>query len=160
MAGQPLSPKIQPNDRIHTTVNNSNAPSFAFIIDDELDICQLVATTLSKLGIESATFSAAKPALATLYQRWPVIIFLDIALDQSDAYDVIRGLSEKRYGGTIQLMSGGKPWLLKSIQGLATRYALTLSPPLQKPFQGDAIRAVIERLGLTGTGPPLPDPDY
>jgi DNA-binding NtrC family response regulator len=160
MVGQPLSPKIQPNDRIQTTVNNSNASPFAFIIDDEPDICQLVATTLAKLSIESATFSAARPAVASLYQRWPVIIFLDIALDQSDAYDVIRGLSEKHYGGTIQLMSGGKPWLLKSIQGLATRYALTLSPPLQKPVQGDAIRAVIERLGLTGTGPFLPDPDY
>jgi DNA-binding NtrC family response regulator len=160
MAGQPPSPKIQTSDRIQTTVNDSNASAFAFIIDDELGICQLVATTLSKLGIESATFSAAKPALASLYERWPVIIFLDIALDHSDAYDVIRGLSEKRYAGTIQLMSGAKPWLLKSTQGLATRYALTLSPPLQKPFQGDAIRVVIERLGLTGTGPPLPDPDH
>jgi hypothetical protein len=59
MAGQPLSPKIQPNDHIQTTVNNSNASRFALIIDDEPDICQLVATTLAKLGIESATFSAA-----------------------------------------------------------------------------------------------------
>jgi DNA-binding NtrC family response regulator len=152
-SGTPLSPKTQYDDCIETgtPVSNVSMAPFALVIDDEEDICQLVATTLGKLGVESKTFSAAKPAVASLDQRWPAIIFLDVALEQSDAIDVIRGLSEKRYSGTLQLMSRQRPWLLDAVQRIAKRHFLTLRPPLQKPIQGDTIREVIASVGLTST---------
>ena len=78
---------------ISPRAHNSNEAAFALVIDDDRSISELVATTLGELGIESATFSTAKPAVAAIDQRWPAIIFLDVALEQSDAYDVIRGLS-------------------------------------------------------------------
>ena len=136
-------------------VRNANETAFALVIDDERNISELVATTLDELGIESATFSTAKPAVASIDQRWPVIIFLDVALEQSDAYDVIRGLSEKHYDGIVQLMSSGRPWLLAALQRLATRHGLRLCPPIQKPVRSDTIRAVIASVGLTG-GRPFP----
>jgi DNA-binding NtrC family response regulator len=142
---------LSPNRCDNHIVTNASSAPFALVIDDEEDICQLVASTLAALGIESATFSAAKPAVASLDQRWPAIIFLDVALEQSDAIDVIRGLSERHYTGTVQLMSSGRPWLLEAVQRLATRHALTLRPPLQKPVQGDTIRAVIASVGLCGS---------
>jgi DNA-binding NtrC family response regulator len=122
---------------------------FALVIDDEKHISELVATTLGKLGIDSASFSTAKPAVASIDQRWPAIIFLDVALEQSDAYDVIRGLSEKHYDGIVQLMSSGRPWLLEALQRLARRHGLKLCPPIQKPVKDDTIRAVIASVGLT-----------
>lgn len=121
---------------------------FALVIDDEEPICRLIATTLEQLGIESATFRTAKPAIAALEMRRPAIIFLDVALDQSDAIDVIKGLNEKRYSGIVQLMSGGKPWLLAAIQRMATHYALTTLPPLQKPVRDEMIRQAIAGAGL------------
>jgi CheY-like chemotaxis protein len=129
---------------------------FALVIDDERHISELVATTLGKLGIDSAIFATAKPAVAAIDQRWPAIIFLDVALEQSDAYDVIRGLSEKHYDGIVQLMSSGRPWLLEALQRLARRHGLRLCPPIQKPVKDDMIRAVIASVGLTG---PRPAPD-
>jgi DNA-binding NtrC family response regulator len=134
-------------------VRNANETAFALVIDDERNISELVATTLDELGIESATFSTAKPAVASIDQRWPVIIFLDVALEQSDAYDVIRGLSEKHYDGIVQLMSSGRPWLLAALQRLATRHGLRLCPPIQKPVRSDTIRAVIASVGLAGGRP-------
>ena len=141
-------PSSQCDDPIKTV---GNSVPFALVIDDQEEICQLVVTTLRTLGIESATFSSATPAVAALDRRWPAIIFLDVGLEQSDAIDVIRGLSEKHYTGIVQLMSSGKPWFLEGVQRLATRHALTALPPLQKPVKSDAIRAVIESVGLAGT---------
>jgi CheY-like chemotaxis protein len=145
-ASPPFSGQIE----IPPRPRNAGEAAFALVVDDESEICELVATTLSKLGIDSATFSTALPAVASIDQRWPVIIFLDVVLEQSDAYDVIKGLSEKHYDGIVQLMSSGRPWLLEALQRLATRHGLTLCPPIQKPVKDATIRALIARVGLTG----------
>ena len=108
----------------HGAAAAAGAAPFALVIDDEEPICRLIAGALAQLGIESATFPTAKPAIAALDQRWPSIIFLDVALAQSDAIDVIKGLSEKHYDGVVQLMSGAKPYLLAAIDRIAVRLSL------------------------------------
>jgi two-component system nitrogen regulation response regulator NtrX len=124
------------------------AAPFAVVVDDEEVICRVVAQALAKLGVASSTYRTAAPAIASLDQRRPDIIFLDIALAQSDAIDVIKGLSERHYTGPIQLMSGGRLPLLEAVQRIGARNGLSLRPPLQKPFRLDALREVIEGAGL------------
>jgi DNA-binding NtrC family response regulator len=133
---------------------NTRGAPFALIIDDQEGMCRFFARALALLGVESATYPTAKPALASLDQRRPDIIFLDIALTQSDAIDVIKGLAEKRYAGAVQLMSGGRPQLLQGVHRLGTRYGLTMHPPLRT----DDIRAVMARMGLVrdAAAPQLP----
>jgi two-component system nitrogen regulation response regulator NtrX len=137
--------------------HNSGAPDaagvkktapFAVVVDDEEPICRLVALVLAGLGVESATYQTAKPAIASLSQRRPDIIFLDIALEQSDAIDVIKGLGEKHYTGLVQLMSGGRLPLLQAVQRIGARHGLRLGTPLQKPFRAESIREVIVSAGL------------
>jgi FixJ family two-component response regulator len=120
----------------------------AFIIDDEEPICQLIAMTLTTLGVASESFHAAKPAIAALAERRPAVIFLDIALAGSDAVHVVKGLSGINYDGPIQLMSGGNAMLVEAVQRIGARHGLTLRPPLQKPFRREAIREVVASLGL------------
>lgn len=129
-------------------VADPSAPS-AFVIDDERGICVFIARVLEKLGFAVSTFSNASEALAALGDLAPKIIFLDIALKQSDAIDVIKGLGEQRYAGVIQLMSGN-PRLLEAIQRLAKRDRLNIRPPLSKPFKGEAIRQVIAEVRVEG----------
>jgi two-component system NtrC family response regulator len=123
---------------------------FALVIDDQEDVCRVVATALRNVGVESTTYATAKPAVASLDQRRPDVIFLDVALDQSDAIDVIKGLSEKRYTGIVQLMSGGRLPLLEAMQRIGARYGLAVRPALQKPFRGEDLRRAIAELGLAG----------
>jgi DNA-binding NtrC family response regulator len=146
----PPLPNIPCDDRseVGAPIGGAGVAPFAFIVDDQEDICRFIATTLEALGIESAAFQSAKPAIAALDQRHPTIIFLDIALEQSDAIDVVKGLSQKHYDGIVQLMSGGKPWLLAAIERIASRYALKLLPPLQKPVGAEMIREAIAGAGL------------
>jgi two-component system nitrogen regulation response regulator NtrX len=134
----------------------TNSISFAVVIDDQESICRIVAAALTSLDVEFATYPTAKPAIASLDQRRPEIIFLDVALDNSDAIDVLKGLSEKHYTGSIQLMSGGRPSLMEAIQRIGARYRLNLRPPLHKPFQIDAIREIILNMNCANDGAPLP----
>lgn len=124
------------------------AVPFALVIDDQEDIRRVVATALADHGVESTAYVTAKPAIASLDERRPDVIFLDVALEQSDAIDVIKGLSEKRYTGIVQLMSGGRLPLLEAIQRIGARYGLVLRPALQKPLRGEDLRRAIVDLGL------------
>jgi DNA-binding NtrC family response regulator len=146
-----LSPDIRCENRVPVAVNagemRAGAP-FALVIDDQEPICRVVAMALAQLGVESASYVTAKPAIASLDQRMPEVIFLDVALENSDAIDVIKGLHEKHFRGVIQLMSGGRLPLLEAIQRIGARHGLVLRPPLQKPFRAEAIREVIVSLGL------------
>jgi DNA-binding NtrC family response regulator len=149
--GAPLSPDAQCESRTGVAPAAGKvtaAAPFALIVDDQEAVCKIVAAALAELGVEFATYLTAKPAIASLDQRRPQIIFLDVALEQSDAIDVIKGLSAKRYTGIVQLMSGGRLSLLEAVQRIGVRYGLALRPPLQKPFRDADIREVIVGLGL------------
>jgi DNA-binding NtrC family response regulator len=140
----------EPNkDRIGIVPAGEPSAPIAFVIDDERGICLFVGKVLEKLGFAVSTFSKADEALAALGRLAPKIIFLDIALKQSDAIDVIKGLGEQRYAGIIQLMSGN-PRLLEAIQRVAERDRLNIRPPLSKPFKGEAIRQVIAEAQVDG----------
>src|ERR1700722_2196196 len=108
------------------TVDGKRVAPFALVIDDQQEICRTVAAALAGVGVESATYATAKPAISSLDQRWPDVIFLDVALEQSDAIDVIKGLSEKHYTGIVQLMSGGRLALLEAVQRIGARYGLVV----------------------------------
>ncbi|MGH7914132.1 MAG: response regulator [Candidatus Binataceae bacterium] len=122
-------------------------PPKAFIIDDEKDVCLAVSMVLSKLGLTVAMYDNAKDALAALDRGTPKIIFLDVALKQSDAIDVIKGLGERQYTGLVQLFSGN-PRLLEPIRRIATRYHLAVRQPLSKPLRREAIAQAVAEAGV------------
>jgi len=118
----------------------------AIVIDDDANIRDFVGATLREIGMKAAGYMTAKQALASIDTSHPAIIFLDVALLSSDAIDVIRGLSERRYAGVVQLMSGGRPSLLEAIGRIGVRHRMRLAPPLNKPFGREAIVQVIASL--------------
>jgi CheY-like chemotaxis protein len=105
----------------------------AFVVDDEDGICQLIMMTLATMGVGAKKFHTAQDAVAALDHELPAIIFLDVALQKSDAIDVIRGLGERGYGGVVQLMSGSNVDLLEDVRRVGARHGLNMRPPLSKP---------------------------
>ncbi len=141
-----LWPQRQGNDADTAANNASHAPApapYAFVIDDEDGICRFISMALAKLGVEADSFPTAGQAILALERRVPAIIFLDIALNRSDAIEVIRGLGETQYRGVVQLMSGRNPSLLEDVRRIGTRHGLNLLPPLTKPFRTEAIRQAL-----------------
>ncbi len=125
-------------------------PQLAYVIDDDATMRQFISTTLSQLGMTVVTFQDGKEALASLDGVHPAVIFLDVALLQSDALDVIRGLGDRSYGGMVQLMSGGRPSLLDAVRRIGVRHHMKLATPLPKPFERDAIVQLVEGLRTAG----------
>ena len=128
--------------------------SLAVVIEDNDGLCRFMSQLLTMLGMECCTFPSTKPAIDSLDQRRPAIIFLDLTLRQSDAFDVIKGLSEKKYAGVVQLMSAAVPERLDAVQWVAMRSGLSMRPPLHKPFRAEVVREVVASLGLDI--PPFP----
>jgi EAL domain-containing protein (putative c-di-GMP-specific phosphodiesterase class I)/ActR/RegA family two-component response regulator len=120
-----------------------SASPHAFVVDDEDGICQVIMMTLATMGVAAEKFHSARDAVAALDRRLPAIIFLDVALEKSDAIDVIRGLGERGYGGIVQLMSGSNVDLLEDVRRIGARHGLNMRPPLTKPFRAQAIRHII-----------------
>lgn len=115
----------------------------AFVVDDEEGICNFVTFALANLGLTAASYRTAEDAFAALERGHPAIVFLDIALEGSDAIDVLRVLGEKRYSGVVQLMSGSNTDLLDDVRRIGARHGLVMRAPLQKPFRTEAIRQAI-----------------
>jgi len=115
----------------------------AFVIDDEEGICRFVAIALGNLGLTSESYRTAPEAVAALERGHPDIVFLDIALEGSDAIEVLRVLGERRYAGVVQLMSGSNTDLLDDVRRVGARHGLIMRAPLQKPFRTEAIRQVV-----------------
>ena len=115
----------------------------AFVVDDEDGICKLITMTLATMGVEAETFHNAREAVAALDRQLPAIIFLDVALEKSDAVDVIRGLGERGYGGIVQVISGSNAELLEDVRRIGARHGLNMRPPLSKPFRAAQIRHIV-----------------
>jgi EAL domain-containing protein (putative c-di-GMP-specific phosphodiesterase class I)/ActR/RegA family two-component response regulator len=115
----------------------------AFVVDDEEGICKLITMTLATMGVEAEAFRNARDAVAALDRRLPAIMFLDVALEKSDAIDVIRGLGERSYGGIVQLMSGSNVELLEDVRRIGARHGLNMRAPLTKPFRAEQIRHIV-----------------
>jgi FixJ family two-component response regulator len=129
----------------------------AFVIDDEAEIRQRVATTLAERGYKTQSFITAKDALVAFGRDHPAVIFLDVALLQSDAIDVLIGLGAQKYGGIVNLMSGGRAELVEAVRRLGVRHGVTLAPSLNKPFGRAAIVQALAGIeSLLAVSPPLP----
>jgi EAL domain-containing protein (putative c-di-GMP-specific phosphodiesterase class I) len=122
----------------------------AFVVDDEEGICRFVSIALDNLGLTAESFPTATRAIAALERGHPEIIFLDIALEGSDAIDVLRILGEKRFSGVVQLMSGSNTDLLDDVRRVGARHGLIMRAPLQKPFRTEAIRQAISSAHFDG----------
>lgn len=127
--------------------------SLALVIDDDARVFQFVAATLAEHGIRAASFQTAPTALAALDRGHPALIFLDVALLESDAIDVLGGLGARQYAGIVHLMSGGRPSLLDAVQRIGVRHGVRLGQTLNKPVAREAIVLAIASAGLAN--PPV-----
>jgi EAL domain-containing protein (putative c-di-GMP-specific phosphodiesterase class I) len=126
-----------------------SAAAFALIVDDEKSLRSLIARALRQRMVMTEECGDAPSALRAIKHRTPDLIFLDVSLERSDAIEVIRGLGEMQYAGSIQLMSGRDLTLLEDIKRVGERHALRMLPVLQKPFRVDVIPGVLLQAGIS-----------
>jgi DNA-binding NtrC family response regulator len=125
------------------------------IVDDEQSIQAFLSKVLADANVESTSCVNAETMMDALSRRRPDLIFLDAALEGSDAVEALRILAASGYKGVVQLISGRGPDILDDLRQIGEQYGLNVPTPLQKPFSVAQIRQVLEREGMTSPVPPV-----
>ncbi len=123
------------------------------VADDDPEIRSLFYSVLGNCHLELRGFGSAQEVIEACRRDPPDFIFLDVALQGSDAIDVIRALAAQDFRGGIQLVSGRDPTLLRQIKQVGEQHGLTMLPPLHKPFHMEDAEAIVLRyLAQTARG--------
>jgi EAL domain-containing protein (putative c-di-GMP-specific phosphodiesterase class I) len=126
----------------------------AFVVDDEAQVRQFVASIVQSVGFTVHQFETSRSVEAALKMMMPHVIVLDLSLGDSDAIEVMRGLSAARFHGDLLLISGHDKATLDEVLRIGENRGLNMMVPLPKPFRVSELRERIkplrERLAMRG----------
>jgi EAL domain-containing protein (putative c-di-GMP-specific phosphodiesterase class I) len=104
------------------------------IIDDEEDICDLIAEIGQRRGLEAKSVSNAEHVQETLEGFNPDIIMMDLMMPGIDGVELLRLLSEKVKHAKLCLISGSDARVLNSARRLGSAHGLDVIAALEKPL--------------------------
>ena len=104
------------------------------IIDDEEDICDLIAEIGERRGLETRTTSNAEKVHTILDDFIPDIIMMDLMMPGIDGVELLRLLSEKSKAAKLCLISGSDARVLNSARRLGSAHGLDVVAALEKPL--------------------------
>ena len=99
-----------------------------YVIDDEADICKLVANELARYGHQTQTFRTGAQALYALKKQPPDICIIDLGLPDMDGLNLVKQLMNNNSMGIIIL--SGRNSLTDKVLGLE----LGADDYISKPF--------------------------
>ena len=117
-----------------------------FIVDDSRAIRQVLRLALAGSSVHCEEFGEVPSMLAALGDNMPDLVFLDISLGGSDGVEGIRGLAERGYRGTVQLVSGLDLKIIEEVRRIGERHGLRMLPVMRKPFRAEAVNRVVQDL--------------
>ncbi len=125
------------------------------VVDDEAAYGELISDVadLSSIKALATTNSQMVEYLLQTHQTIN-LIFLDLNMPYRDGIEVMRGIAESGYSGTLVLMSGFDESVLATANQLAEEHRLNLLPSLMKPFSIKQIQNTIQEYSDMGA---LPD---
>ena len=124
------------------------------VVDDEPDICALVAYHLAKAGFRVSTASTGPEALASAREEQPALVVLDLMLPGLSGYEVLaRMRADEGTRDVAVLMLTARREEEDRIRGLS----LGADDYLTKPFSPQElvlrVAAILRRARGTGSGP-------
>ena len=120
------------------------------VVENDEAVRAAIVLALRDFDVEAMDFASTSQVLSACERIAPDVVFLDIALHEFDAIDVIRALGDDGYRGAVQLVSG-HPSLLATVQRIGEGAGLTMFAPVRKPFRASEIRRVAEMCGCRET---------
>lgn len=118
----------------------------AFVLDDEPKVSALICKMLRTTGIAARDFATPTKFLTELRLSNPDLVVLDLALEESDAVDVMRQLEVLKFKGRVLLISGRHEARLPEIERIGRLRGLCMIPFLQKPFGVDDLKGRLEAI--------------
>ena len=112
-------------------------------IDDEQDICDLVADISRGVGYVAATLTDVSMFPAKIRGFDPTVIVLDLQMPTADGVTLLRQLSEMKCRAGILLLSGVDARTLATAERLGKEQGLHMLGRLQKPVDVTVLEAML-----------------
>jgi EAL domain-containing protein (putative c-di-GMP-specific phosphodiesterase class I) len=141
-------------DPVPGTATPAGAPSagnripLCYVVDEEASIRHFLSLILHGCGIDTEEFAAGAELRQAMSKRKPDLIFIDIALDSSDAISSVVALGKQGYFGFVQLMSTRGSAVLEHVKNIGEQQKINMLPILKKPFDTTSIMKIIQELKL------------
>ena len=119
------------------------------VIDDESDICDLIADVAEGRGFAVKTVSDPAGVEAVLREFKPQAIMLDLMMPGIDGVELLRDMSEHIKGCAIVLMSGHDARVLNSAGRLGKAHGLNIVATQEKPIDIIQLRVTLDQLAVT-----------
>lgn len=116
------------------------------LIDDEPFMLKLLGRLLENLGFVSVSrYAGGGAALSALDQTAdrPDLILLDLNMPEMDGIEFVRHLVDRRYAGSVVLISGEDERILEASSTLVRAHRIEMLGHLQKPFSPKALAALL-----------------
>lgn len=121
------------------------------IVDDEIDLCDLIAELAEDAGLTVRTVNEGNAVEAALAEFQPDAMLLDLMMPGTDGVELLTRLADRLKGVTMALMSGSDARVLNSARRLGSARGLNIITTLEKPLEIATIRTTLT--ALTQTAP-------
>jgi EAL domain-containing protein (putative c-di-GMP-specific phosphodiesterase class I)/CheY-like chemotaxis protein len=138
---------IQTPEKITTAESPERAP-LCFVVDGDASIRHFLSLVLHGVGVDTEELAHGNSVEAALDKRKPDLIFLNIALESSEAIETVIALGRRAYTGHVQLMSARGSAVLAHVKSIGEQHRLQMLPILKKPFETTAILKIMQELKL------------
>lgn len=124
------------------------------IIDDEAEICALVAEVAADMKYDIYQAQDADAVFKELARMTPDVIVLDLMMPGMDGVEWLRILANKARNAKICLISGSDLRVLNSARRLGSAHGLDVFAVFEKPLDIKQLRAALLELSGQATGIP------
>ena len=115
------------------------------IVDDERELCALVATLVAERGHSSQCVCSGEAALHATNDRRPDLVLLDLRLGGMDGLETLRRLKPIAPGSPIVMMTA-----FGNVQAAVNAMKIGATDFVSKPFNNQALLSTIETLLAMG----------
>jgi EAL domain-containing protein (putative c-di-GMP-specific phosphodiesterase class I)/ActR/RegA family two-component response regulator len=115
------------------------------VIDDEEEICSLIAGTAAGLNMACVATSDPDTFLQALQDGDIRLIVIDLLMPELDGIEILRLLGKQGCKAGIILMSGIGKRVIETAENLATELGLSVVGQLSKPFSILRLEALLQR---------------
>jgi EAL domain-containing protein (putative c-di-GMP-specific phosphodiesterase class I) len=116
------------------------------VIDDEEDICEIIAEIATRRGLDVKTLSNTANVAEMLAAFPPDFIMLDLMMPGIDGVELLRLLADHAKGARLCLMSGSDARVLNSARRLGSAHGLDVIAAMEKPLDMRALNKLFEQV--------------
>jgi DNA-binding response OmpR family regulator len=116
------------------------------IVDDELEICELIADVALGQGFDAKMVTDPKQVENVLQDFQPHALILDLTMPGADGVELLRELGHLVRNMPVVLMSGQDSHTLEFFKNKAKGYGTNVVAVKEKPIQIEKLREIMGKL--------------